>query len=270
MFIKGVLGQYRDMNHFLIDIGNTRIKSMVFDGVAGKGIPLEEAYTAIVHGGDFYSAVNECFEGLFSDGFLGASACTVLVSNVAGDLARQALDEFFVNHTSCELVYAEVERQQFGIKNGYQRLRELGVDRWLAVIGARQLFSDGAVIVINCGTAITVDYLNSDNEFVGGAILPGFDLSFSALSRADGIARFNISNDVFVLGDTTQDCVRLGVLSACVGGVERIVSNIDEAEVAEISVVISGGAAEVFIAMSSLKGVHDANLVFRGLSQVVS
>jgi len=52
-------------------------------------------------------------------------------------------------------------------------VEQLGVDRWLAVIGARSLVREGALVCVDIGTAATVDYLDIDNVFQGGVIIPG-------------------------------------------------------------------------------------------------
>lgn len=265
MFIACILGQYKNMIHLLIDIGNTRIKWMFLDDVA-VNMPLDESYSAVVHYKEFDNAVAKCFSGL---DFPNNTNYKIVVSNVAGHLARQALENFFSQYSSCELLFLEVERQCFGIYNSYKTLSELGVDRWISIIGARQLQPKGAVVVVNSGTAITVDYLSGDNQYKGGAILPGFDLVLSSLSSADGIAHYDFSNTKLSLGVTTKDCVSHGVMSACVGGVEKmlatIFSSIEKNDKDHVHIIVSGGAGSLFLNNTRFDGTYDANLVFRGL-----
>ena len=120
----------------------------------------------------------------------------------------------------------EVESHKFDIQNHYQTLSELGVDRWMAVLGSRKIIPDGNVVVINCGTAITVDFLTQENSFLGGAILPGFQLAAKALSSTAGIAENFGSVQDSLVGQSTSDCVQLGVLHACLGGVEKIIKSL--------------------------------------------
>ena len=175
----------------------------------------------------------------------------------------------------------KVKRQQCGISNGYTRLSELGVDRWMAVLGARKIFSNGNIIIVNCGTAITVDWLDDMNRFQGGAILPGFELAAKALSNADGINSFRPKQSDQVVGVQTSECVQLGVFSACVGGVEKIVNNIQsKLKKDESFLLVSGGAAPLlenawslsdsFIIDASFNECkYDANLILRGLNKVL-
>jgi len=81
-------------------------------------------------------------------------------------------------------------RSAGGIRNGYSEPWRLGVDRWVALIGARQLFPDSALCVIDVGTALTVDLLDERGRHRGGAIIPGPALMAASLIRQTaGIAR---------------------------------------------------------------------------------
>ena len=73
-----------------------------------------------------------------------------------------------------EQTRAEVER--CGVRNLYERPEQLGPDRWAALIAARALHSSGPALVVNAGTATTVDMLSGDGRFLGGSILPGVEL----------------------------------------------------------------------------------------------
>lgn len=258
----------------LIDIGNTRIKWFCVsdDDQSVCQVDFSVQEQAVAHKKSFSAAFEECF-GLgsgFSERFSATEINAVYVSNVAGDLAAQALSEYVVNAWRLRPVFAQVERKTAGIKNSYEVLSELGVDRWMAVIGARQVFSKGHVIVINCGTAITVDVLSADDCFLGGAILPGFQLASESLSHADGIAKIQPSRVEKVVGVRTSECVQLGVLAACIGGVERMVDKVKSKLLNEsVNILISGGAAELFLSESTLECKYDANIIIRGLNRVI-
>lgn len=279
----------------LIDIGNTRIKWFLLDLLDGqvgesiKGTVIEGAENrnvakisavkpcfAFAHENDFDPAVVACFTELDVD---EGSTFDIFVSNVAGQCARQALCNFFELNWQCTPYFISVKRDAVQIKNRYNNLSELGVDRWVAVIGARQLYKksidskkDKPIIVINCGTAITVDLLSADNVFEGGVILPGFDLVSNALSKANGITHFEPVNINSPYGRTTQDCVRVGVLSACVGGVEKVVadicSSLKVSERDQMTILVSGGAAQLFLNATVLDCDYDPNIIIRGLNRL--
>src|SRR5690606_31240552 len=74
------------------------------------------------------------------------------------------------------------QREQCGVKNGYKKPAQLGADRWASLIAARAMH-DGASLVVNAGTATTIDLLDNSGRFLGGLILPGLRLMRSALAN---------------------------------------------------------------------------------------
>src|SRR5882672_10002377 len=109
---------------------------------------------------------------------------SIVISNVAGEGAHQLL----VNWTSifeAEPLWLRAEPERCGVKNLYERPEQLGPDRWAALIAARGLHS-GACLVVNAGTATTVDMLTADGTFLGGAILPGVELMRFVLHEHTG------------------------------------------------------------------------------------
>lgn len=242
----------------LIDVGNTRVKCL-----SAAGVMSGDDAAAVVHEKQFSSVFADLLVNL-------PKPELVWVSNVAGDLARQALLEACQERWSLVPNFVEVTRDTAVLHNAYQRLPELGVDRWVAAHGARQLQS-GLLLVIGCGTAITVDVVSDSDEFMGGAILPGLELAAQSLSQTAGIPLFEIHEYNNVIGQTTADCVRIGVMNACAGGVEKIVAHLCERfDTNEINIIASGGAAPTVLSGTNLKVMYDANLVLRGLLQMAN
>lgn len=244
----------------LIDVGNTRIKYVVTssDQPIGTDEPLARA-----HNGDFA----DCLTQLLVD--VEVKPQSVFVSNVAGEDAAQAIAQYCDARWRLPVEFARVERTALGVKNGYQRLVELGVDRWVAIHGARH-WADGNVIVVNCGTAITVDVLSADNRFIGGAILPGPMMAMRALSQdAAGIPQVPMGNSGLEIGSSTRDCVHAGAWAACAGGVEKMVVEITR-QLPDVvqCIVVSGGAAAELLKLVKFDYCYDANLVLRGLARL--
>ena len=246
------------MQQLLIDVGNTRLKWLMFDG--GE-IAKDIVSSAVAHKQNFQLAMQQsCNEVDKPD--------EIWVSNVAGLDAEQSIALYSKAKWNMGVNFVEVKRKTEGVEVGYKDLNELGVDRWLAILGSRELIKKGAVIVVNLGTAITVDYLNDQNYFLGGAILPGFDLSLRALNQTARINNSSWQQNVNKLvGDSTLDCASIGVTAACIGGVERLIDAIKQQQ-PDCKVIISGGAASVFMDASKLEYEYDANLVIRGLMRI--
>lgn len=157
-----------------------------------------------------------------------------------------------------------------GMTNQYANPESMGADRWAALIGARRHVSDAPVVVVDAGTAITVDTLNCDGEFTGGLILPGADLSRrSLLERTD---RIHSANDACVeltpFGLTTGECVNRGARYAAAGGVRLALADIESRLGTPPEIMISGGGASELIDYLPPRSVHKPWLVLEGLAAV--
>ena len=111
-----------------------------------------------------------------------------------------------------------------GVTNGYEHPTRLGVDRWVALIGARhRVLAHGAprpALVVMVGTAVTVDALDATGRFLGGLILPGFGLMLRALEM--GTAGLKApTGDAVDFPTNTSDALMSGGADAIAGAVER-------------------------------------------------
>lgn len=133
-----------------------------------------------------------------------------------------------------------------GVTNRYSRPAQLGADRWASLVAARRrstatdLFPP-ACIVVNAGTAVTIDALDVDGVFHGGLILPGLRLMLQAL--AENTAGLKISPGGFSLfPDNTADAVYSGAMRAVCGAIELMRAEIDT-NPAHVRCYLAGGAA---------------------------
>lgn len=250
-------------DRLLIDVGNTRIKVLPCQSRENSAC-FDKQALSVRHDQRFEQAFSEVFSTITD------KPNDIWVSNVAGDAVHLALTLVCDAKWQLKPNFVHVEQNSNGVYNNYQNLDELGVDRWMAIQGARQLY-DGAIIVVGCGTAITVDAVSKDGEFVGGAILPGLELATRSLFQTDGIPEVDFHKHTHRLGTSTADCVRIGVINACAGGVEKIVASINvEFSSQSTQIVASGGAAEVILSATNIDFKYDANLVLRGLQRMAN
>jgi type III pantothenate kinase len=154
------------------------------------------------------------------------------------------------------------------VTNGYRKPAQLGPDRWASLVAARRRalaggFESPACVVVNVGTAVTIDALDADGVFQGGLILPGIRLMIQAL--ADNTAALKLPPGSFAhFPTTTADAIYSGAVQAICGAVEllRLKVRRDESQVA---CLVSGGAAhEVAPWLSEPLQVVD-NLVLEGV-----
>ena len=109
--------------------------------------------------------------------------------------------------------------------NGYDHPTRLGVDRWVALIGARhRILARGAprpALVVMVGTAVTVDALDTEGSFLGGLILPGFGLMLRALEM--GTAGLKApTGEAVEFPTNTSDALMSGGADAIAGAIERM------------------------------------------------
>jgi len=148
----------------------------------------------------------------------------------------------------------------------------VGTDRLLLALGARGV-AGAPCIVASAGTAITVDLLDADGCFAGGAIAPGFGLSATALHR--GTAALPLVEPAApeaTPGRMTSDAIRNGVYWSCVGGVRALVQCYREAlGRPDAPVVCTGGdAALLMTGLDDPHAAHHPHLILRGMAEALS
>lgn len=228
---------------FCIDSGNSRIKW----GVYGEGRWLE--------GGIIEHAETDQLASLTSR---LPPATRILLANVAGDAAlariRQALAD--CRHRLCEV---ESVPAAGGVINLYEDPARLGADRWCALLGARSLTSAPCVVVM-AGTATTIDSLDGGGRFLGGLILPGFDLMRRSLAQ-DTAALPLAAGTYSAWPRCTDDAITSGCVEAQAGAIERAVARLGNGTMC----LLSGGAADVIGEHLGFAHRRVDNLVLEGL-----
>jgi type III pantothenate kinase len=186
----------------------------------------------------------------------------IVISNVAGEGAHQLL----VNWTSvfeAEPLWLKGEAKSCGVTNGYEKPDQLGPDRWAALIAAKALEPGRACLVVNAGTATTVDALSAAGEFGGGLILPGIDLMRFVLHEHTG--RLPLKEGRFVQTPrNTIDAIESGCRHAQAGAVERM----HRAMGGELACLVSGGGGKALIERLELPCRYVENLVLEGLARI--
>jgi type III pantothenate kinase len=190
----------------------------------------------------------------------------IVISNVAGEGAHHLL----VNWTSifnAEPLWLRAETERCGVKNRYERPEQLGPDRWAALVAARILHA-GPCLVVNAGTATTVDMLSADGTFLGGSILPGVELMRFVLHEHTG--RLPIQEGQFrEKPRNTLDAIETGCRHAQAGAVERLYRVFRDLELNPLCIV-SGGAGRALVEQLAMPRRYVENLVLDGLAHIAA
>lgn len=234
-----------------IDAGNSRVKWGWHDGsrwTALASVSLIE-FAAATHDINPFAATH-------------ANPEKIIISNVAGEGAHQLL----VNWTSifeAEPHWLRGTPQACGVQNDYENPEQLGPDRWAALIAARALHS-GECLVINSGTATTIDMLTADGVFQGGAILPGVELMRFVLHEHTGRLPLQTGHPVQTPRNTL-DAIESGCWHAQAGAVQRVAAQMGK----DVLCLFSGGAGQVLMQqLPHLKTRYVDNMVLEGLARI--
>ena len=232
---------------FVFDAGNTRIKWGVHDG---------RAYVA--------SGALETANAGKLDAALpaGVRVKRAIASNVAGMEVRRELEVLCVAR-GAKLQVITSAAEGHGVKNGYRDPTQLGSDRWAALIAAHRV-GPGHKLVVNAGTALTIDALTADGRFLGGVIVPGPALMRRSLDR--GTAGLRLTEGAFAdFPASTPDAITTGAIQACAGAIERMRDAMAGSDCAPSQIVLSGGAAPELAGHLPIAATIRENLVLDGL-----
>jgi len=233
-----------------IDCGNSRLKWGLHDGrgwLKQAAMPLAEL-------------------GGLAQAFSGLPAPTVVIAcSVAGDEPRRAVERAAAA-LGLPLTWLVSQSAQCGVTNGYTTPAQLGADRWAALIGARQLFP-GDCLVVNAGTATTIDVLDSSGIFQGGVILPGIDLMRASL--AGNTAQLPLADGACQpLPRNTADAIASGALLATAGAITRMFAHV--AATPGATCLVTGGAAALLLPVLHVPWRAVEHLVLEGLRRVAA
>ena len=232
------------MNVLEFDIGNSRIKWRFLE-------PGQNRITA--------QSTAKTVEELLASSLTTLSPDLIRVANVRADDSLALLTDFSLEKWQIQPVIAQVSQECGGVRNGYGDISRLGVDRWLAMLAAHA-HNEGALCVIDAGTAVTVDLVSAEGVHEGGYILPGADLMRRALSNETGRIDVNaLEAPAIVPGTNTQACVTAGSGRAVVGAVESTM-----AEYPGHRPLLTGGSAGT-LRDFGLVATHNPDLVMEGL-----
>lgn len=184
-----------------VDAGNSRIKWGLHNGT---WLSLGTAAHAEVY------SLRDAWQNL------PAPDC-VVISNVAGEKIGSALQQF-IHGFQAKVYWVSARDFQCGVRNSYTMPSQLGADRWAAAIAAWHLCQE-ACVVVNAGTAVTVDALSAQGVFLGGLIIPGISLMRESLAK--NTAALKLERGEFkAFPVNTADAIESGVVQALCGAIE--------------------------------------------------
>jgi len=228
------------MAELLLDIGNTRAKAVIHKLGLLTAISLDEP--------------------------LPLDITTVYFASVA---SSERVDDLKKSLKLSQLPWVQVasEKTRNGLQNSYAQPELMGVDRWLAMLGAEQLYPNEALVVVDAGTALTLDVIDPDGSHQGGWILPGLRLQQQAVtSHTAKVFNRDEQRPELCFGQDTASCLQNGALAAVIAAIRYGVSMVPDGKL-----VLTGGDGPALVRyLEDLNLDFQPLLVFHGLSQFIA
>jgi type III pantothenate kinase len=234
----------------LMDIGNTRLKWATLQQGQISGLTAVN-YRQL----DWQAELFQAWQMLARvEKILIATVAAVEIRLAVQTLAQQLWE-------SVEIIQPRSTATAFGVGNYYSQAEKLGIDRWLALIAAWHFYAQAAWI-IDCGSAITIDFIDQTGKHRGGVIAPGLRLMQQSL--AQNTATLSFSNQTYSLG--LADCTEAAIFSGCVYAVLGLIEQSLSQQAMPAIVLLTGGDAELIASKFQQPMIIDPYLVLKGLS----
>jgi type III pantothenate kinase len=165
-----------------------------------------------------------------------------------------------------QVEFVHTQATAHGVRIAYTEPSRLGVDRFLALVAARHHIHTASVIV-DCGTAVTIDALSVGGRHLGGLILPGLGMMRGCLVSDTSLIDLSHSSlETSLFARDTGDAVLSGTLRMLAAAIDRIGTDMETHLDGVVTRLICGGDAERLIPLLGYDSVHDPLLVLKGLA----
>jgi len=233
--------------NLVVDIGNTFVKLAVFEGDRLVKVLVKENLN------------NKLFIQIYAQYAIKKA----IFSSVRDSVADENLLKKYNFHQLSP-------KTPLPLAINYETPATLGLDRIAATVGAYHTYGNENVLTIDLGTCITFDFVNSKNEYLGGAIAPGFEMRFKALAQFTGkLPLINFERrKINTIGKTTEECILSGVYWGMKHEIEGTISRY-LSQYESLKVVVTGGDLNLFDLEPKNRIFADEFLVLKGLNEIL-
>ena len=238
-----------------VDIGNTNITLGFFDG--DNLIKVDRIKTDS-------TADCEYYQQIFPNKNLSVTECGI-ISVVEGidNIIKQVVDEIFKTDS---FIIDYKSLSNMNIKT--QSPENTGIDRIINAYGAKIKYKT-PMIIVDVGTAITLDVISKDGDFLGGAIMPGINIQLKALSDyTSRLPNIKPSLPDNVIGNNTENAILSGVINGIEGAIKHIIGKFNKEIGRAAYVIFTGGQAEFFFRLADKRTVVEHDLTIESIKTV--
>jgi type III pantothenate kinase len=234
-----------------IDIGNSRVKTGIF------------AKDKLVKSNSYNSFSLRTLNSIFKE---NPEIDTTILCSVKK--YPVALKRFLSSHSRfVELTY----KTPVPVKIAYKTPLTLGMDRLAAICGAYAISKKGNILVVNAGTCITFDYLDSKRTYKGGSISPGLEMRYKALHTFTGKLPLIVPDMKFekLTGADTTESIRSGVQLGMVSEIDGFIREY-QSRYKNLTIIVTGGSMPWLLKSLKSKIKAEPFLVLTGLNVILS
>ncbi|SFD14857.1 type III pantothenate kinase [Algibacter pectinivorans] len=154
-------------------------------------------------------------------------------------------------------------------KNLYSTPKTLGVDRIALVSGSIKQFSEKNVLIIDAGTCVTYDFINSNNEYLGGAISPGINMRYKALNNFTAkLPLLDKEMPKNIIGNSTEASIHSGVVFGFLKEIEGVIKCY-KMKYSDLTVILTGGDAKFLSKQLKSSIFANPNFLLEGLDYIL-
>jgi len=236
--------------NLIIDIGNTRVKLAVYEenSCLNKFIILKEEFLKNVE--KILKEYPKIKKGIISS--------VDFFSKEEENELKKALELTIVS-ASMKLPF----------KNLYATPKTLGLDRIALIAAAADKYKNNNVLVIDAGTCITFDFLNTKNEYLGGAISPGLTIRYEALNNLTAkLPLLKPKDSDFFIENTTENSIHSGVINGTINEIDGVIGQY-KSSYEDLTVILTGGDTNFLAKRLKSSIFANSNFLLEGLNHLL-
>jgi type III pantothenate kinase len=236
--------------NLVIDVGNTLVKLGVFD--SGK-LKLKK------------TCIKKDFLHTLADISVAFPSIQYTIVSSVGNFTEHQLSKLEQQYKVLTLDH----QTKIPFNNKYATPQTLGVDRIALISAATAQFENKNVLVIDAGTCITYDFLNSSNDYLGGAISPGISLRYKALNTfTEKLPLLEANNPTLYIGNSTATSIHSGVVNGVLYEIDGFIAKYKK-DYDNLTVILTGGDAH-FLRDSIKNDIFaNSNFLLEGLNHIL-
>ena len=238
------------MINLVVDIGNTQVKAAVF-----------ELHKLIEHFVFEEEQFSKKIQQILQDRVINQCILSSVRENNAEIVDQLSKISRFIQLDSTTPV---------PFRNLYSTPKTLGIDRIALVAGAIGQFPNQNVLVIDAGTCITYDFLNSKSEYLGGAISPGITIRYRSLhDYTSKLPQLSINEGFSLMGGSTSGAIHSGIINGVIQEIEGVINQY-RAKYQDLTVVLTGGDTKFLSKQLKNSIFANQNFLLHGLNQILT